>query len=79
MDDGKHLLVMDLIVPLDQRKCFGKEGDRVPFFIFHRHMREDSTSGEVGAVGFDLEGFGGVWQGAVVMLYKGNCFCSHLH
>ena len=30
-DDGQHLLVVDLIVPLDQAETLGEEGNWVPF------------------------------------------------
>ena len=33
-DDHQHLLVVDLIVPLDGGQRFGEEGDQVPLFVF---------------------------------------------
>ena len=33
-DDRQHLLVVDLIVPLDRGQGLGEEGDRVPLFVF---------------------------------------------
>jgi len=57
-DDRQHLLVMDLIVPLNGGEGLGEESDQVPLFVFWRHLGEDSTLCEVGAVGFNAEGLG---------------------
>ncbi|GLB33347.1 hypothetical protein LshimejAT787_0102310 [Lyophyllum shimeji] len=35
-DDGKHLLVVDFVVPLDGVQAFGVERDRVPFLVLRR-------------------------------------------
>jgi len=59
-DDCQHLLVMDLVVPLDGGQGLGEEGDWVPPFIFRRYLGEDRTRRKVGTVGFDAEGFGRV-------------------
>jgi len=59
-DDCQHLLVVDLIVPFDGGQGFGEEGDQVPLFVFCRYLEEDSTGSEVGTVGFNSEGSGGV-------------------
>ena len=37
-DDGKHLLVMDLVVPFNWGECLREKGDQVPLFIFRRHL-----------------------------------------
>jgi len=37
-----------------------EEGDQVPVFIFRGYLGEDRTRRKVGAVGFDVEGFGQV-------------------
>jgi len=69
LDDRQHLLVVDLIVPLDGGQGLGEEGDRVPLFVFQRYLGEDRTRCKVGTVGFDAEGFGWVgrdedWSGS---------------
>ena len=60
LDDHQHLLVVDLIVPLDGGQGLGEEGDRVPLFVFRRYLGEDRTRRNVGTVSFDAEGFGRV-------------------
>jgi len=60
LDNGKNLLVVDLVILFNQRKCLEKEGDQVPLFVFCRYLEEDSTGSEVGTVGFNSEGSGGV-------------------
>ncbi len=37
-DNGKHLLVVDLIVPFNWGERFREEGDRVPLFVFCRYL-----------------------------------------
>ena len=59
-DDRQHLLVVDLIVPLNGGERLGEEGDWVPLSILRRYLREDSTRREVGAISFDMEGCGRV-------------------
>ena len=80
-DDCQYLLVVDLVVPLDRGQGLGEEGDWVPLFVFCRYLREDSTSHEVGTVGFDAEGPGQVrgdqdWRGSDTLLQpiKGRLF-----
>ena len=60
LDDGEHLLVMDLVVVFHQGQGFGEEGDWVPLSIFGRDLREDSSSCKVGTVRFNAERLGGV-------------------
>jgi len=38
----------------------GEESDRVPLFVFRRHLGKDRTRRKVRAVSFDAEGFGRV-------------------
>jgi len=59
-DDCQHLLVVDLIVPLDRGQGLGEEGDQVPLFVFRGYLGEDRTRRKVGTVSFNAEGFGRV-------------------
>ena len=59
-DDHQHLLVVDLVVPLNGGEGLGEESDWVPLFIFWRHLGEDGTCCKVGTVSFDVEGLGQV-------------------
>jgi len=77
-DDRQHLLVVDLIVPLDGGQRFGEEGDWVPLFVFRGYLGEDRTHRKVGAVGFDAEGFGLVgrdedWSRSDTSLQPSEC------
>ena len=78
MDDCQHLLVVDLIVPLDRGEGFGEESDQVPLFVFQGHLGKDGTCCKVGAIGFDAEGFGPVgrdedWSGGDTSLQPSKC------
>ena len=59
-DDCQHLLVMDLVVPFDRGQGLGEEGDQVPLLVFRGYLGEDCTCRKVGAVSFNMEGFGRV-------------------
>ena len=59
-DDCQHLLVVDLIVPLNRGQGLGEEGNQVPLFVFRGYLGEDCTRCKVGTVGFNAEGFGRV-------------------
>jgi len=77
-DDCQHLLVMDLVVPFDGGQGLGEEGDQVPLFVFRGYLGEDRTCRKVGAVGFDVEGFGWVgrnedWGGSDTSLQSSEC------
>ena len=69
LDNCQHLLVVDLVVPLNGGQGLGEESDRVPLFVCRRYLGEDRTCCKVGAVSFDAEGFGRVrrdedWSGS---------------
>ena len=49
-DNRQHLLVMDLIVPLDGGERLGEEGNQMPLSIIQGYLGEDSTRCEVGAM-----------------------------
>jgi len=77
-DDRQHLLVVDLIVPLDGGQGLGEERDWVPLFVFRGYLGEDCTRCKVGAVGFDAEGFGRVgrdedWSRSDTSLQPSKC------
>jgi len=77
-DDRQHLLVVDLIVPLDGGQGLGEEHDWVPLFVFRGYLGEDRTRCKVGAVGFDAEGFGRVrrdedWSRSDTSLQPSKC------
>ncbi len=58
LNDGKYFLVVDLVVPFDQREQFRKEGNQMPLFILCRYLKEDSSGDKVRAVSFNSEGLG---------------------
>src|SRR5882672_6796168 len=53
-DDRQHFLVVDLVVPFHCTEAFGIVSDRVPLVILWRLLRQDCSSGKVGAVSFDF-------------------------
>ena len=61
MDHGKELMVENVIVVLCSRKSFGEEGRRVQVSI-KVCLHEDCPSGCEGGIGYDHEGFSGVWE-----------------
>jgi len=69
---------MDLLVPLDGGQGLGEEGDWMPLFVFRRYLGEDCTCSKVGAVGFNVKGFGQVrrdenWSGSDTSLQRSEC------
>jgi len=58
-DNCQHLLVVDLVVPLNGGQGLGEESNWVPLFIFQRYLGEDRTCRKVGAVSFNRKGLVG--------------------
>ncbi|KAG6867966.1 hypothetical protein C0993_008953 [Termitomyces sp. T159_Od127] len=56
LDDGQHLLVVDLVVALYCVQAFGVEGHWMPLPIILGLLQQDSPGGKVRAVCFHLEG-----------------------
>src|SRR5258707_7617472 len=55
-DDGKHLLVVNLVVALDGGQGLQEISDQVSFIVLCQHLRQDNASGKIRAVGFDVKG-----------------------
>src|SRR5215471_6857552 len=54
-NNGQHLLVMDLVVPLHLTQALRVECNRVPLVIFSGLLGEDRPSGHVGAIHLNPE------------------------
>jgi len=64
----QHLLVVDFIILLYQRKGFWKECHRMPFIVFWWLLRQYGSGHEIRAVCFDPKRSQVVWQGKNRML-----------
>jgi len=55
-DDSKHLLVMNLVIPLHRRQGLAVKGHQVLLLFSRQSLRKDSSGGEVRTVSLDAEG-----------------------
>ncbi|KAG5349616.1 hypothetical protein C0989_002741 [Termitomyces sp. Mn162] len=62
LDDGQHLLVMDLVVLLHHIQAFGVEDHWMPLPVLQRLLQEHHPHGKVGAVGLYTEGRVVIWE-----------------
>src|SRR5882724_388483 len=60
--DCQHFLVVDLVVPLHSIETFGIVSNRMPLVVLRRLLREDCSGGKVGAVSFNSERSGLIWE-----------------
>ena len=63
MDDGQHLIVMDLIVPLNQAQALGKECNWVPHSILQRLLGDGHSSCHILCISFYMVHLGVVQKG----------------